>query len=123
MKILQVTIALVIMALVHSAMLLPAPQSPSESVKPYTYQYGVEDSESKANFQASETKDAKGGVTGSYVVALPDGRIQTVKYSVDPVLGYVAEVSYSGKPVYPPVKAGQVPPEAIAPYIPVGYLG
>merc|ERR1712066_476492 len=39
---------------------------------------------------------------GSYSVALPDGRIQNVKYTSDNYNGYVADVSYEGTPVYPP---------------------
>lgn len=31
---------------------------------------------------------------------LPDGRIQTVKYTADHYNGYVAEVSYEGNPIY-----------------------
>lgn len=38
---------------------------------------------------------------GQYVIALPDGRIQTTSYTADPLNGYVAEVSYTGTPVYP----------------------
>ena len=40
------------------------------------------------DFTQQETSEA-GVVTGSYSVALPDGRIQTVKYSVGPDTGYV----------------------------------
>ena len=38
---------------------------------------------------------------GQYVVALPDGRIQTTSYTADKTNGYVAETSYKGEPVYP----------------------
>merc|ERR1712123_42905 len=51
--------------------------------QPYAYQYGVEDLESKSTFQKSESRDAKGTVLGQYVIALPDGRIQTTKYTVN----------------------------------------
>merc|ERR1712025_224236 len=114
-----------LVTLIPCSLGLPFPQSPEESLspKPYSFQYGVDSAETKTSFQASESQDVKGSVGGSYTVALPDGRIQTVKYNVDPVLGYVAEVTYSGNPVYPPVKPGQLPPQAIAPYVPVGYLG
>merc|ERR1739838_569301 len=93
------------------------------SPEPYGYQYGVEDAETNNSFQKSESADTSGAVTGSYVIALPDGRIQTTKYSADPVLGYRAVVTYQGSPVYPPVLPGQLAPENIAPYVPVGYLG
>ena len=29
-------------------------------------------------------------------MSLPDGRIETVRYTVDPVAGFVAEVTYEG---------------------------
>merc|ERR1711872_340291 len=91
--------------------------------QPYGYQYGVEDAETNASFQKSESQDAKGSVIGQYVIALPDGRIQTTKYTADPIQGFVAEVTYSGTAVYPPVKPGQLAPAGVAPYVPVGYLG
>merc|ERR1711970_469693 len=91
--------------------------------QPYGYQYGVEDEESKASFQKTESQDANGAVLGQYVIALPDGRIQTTKYTADPIQGFVAEVTYSGNAVYPPVKPGQLAPAGVAPYVPVGYLG
>merc|ERR1712106_506280 len=69
--------------------------------EPYTYQYGVADDYSNANFNAAETADGNGVVTGSYSVALPDGRTQTVKYTSDNYNGYVADVTYEGVPVYP----------------------
>merc|ERR1711956_45024 len=56
-----------------------APAHYDESPKPYAFQYGVADSYSGAQFNAQETADGK-VVSGSYSVALPDGRIQTVTY-------------------------------------------
>merc|ERR1712128_150527 len=75
-----------------------------ETPEPYTYTYGVSDDYSKANFNAAETSDVNGVVSGSYTVALPDGRIQKVSYTADHVNGYVAEVTYGGVPVYPEAK-------------------
>ena len=43
----------------------------------------------------------QGNVKGQFVIALPDGRIQTTSYTADHVLGFVADVSYQGEPVYP----------------------
>merc|ERR1711892_1315641 len=84
----------------------PAYHEPAykETPEPYTYTYGVADDYSKANFNAAETSDVNGVVSGSYTVALPDGRTQTVSYTADHVNGYVAEVTYEGVPVYPEAK-------------------
>merc|ERR1712169_27506 len=80
----------------------PAPYAePAYADEPYTYQYGVADDYSKANFNAAETADAAGVVTGSYDVALPDGRTQHVKYTSDNYNGYVADVTYDGVAAYP----------------------
>ena len=54
----------------------------------------MKDEYSGANFGASESSDTK-VVSGSYTVALPDGRIQTVKYTADDYAGYVADVTVS----------------------------
>ena len=51
--------------------------------------------------QNNNIKYLQGQVKGTYVIALPDGRIQTTSYTADPINGYVAEVSYQGEPVYP----------------------
>ena len=48
--------------------------------------------------------DQHGNMRGEYSVALPDGRIQHVKYTADHYNGYVAEVTYEGTPVYPEAK-------------------
>merc|ERR1712051_1183571 len=86
----------------------PAPAYPAEPPQPYSYQYGVKDEYSGANFGASESSDTK-VVSGSYTVALPDGRIQTVKYTADDYAGYVADVTYEGQAVYPEVKPYKPP--------------
>merc|ERR1712088_705771 len=89
----------------------PAPYHPAphpakyvdEAPKPYAFQYGVADDYSGAKFSAQENADGK-AVTGSYQVALPDGRIQTVTYTADHYNGFVADVKYEGTPVYPEAK-------------------
>merc|ERR1711913_171460 len=45
-----------------------------DEVSPYQFQYAVADDYSGSNFQASETDDGTAARTGSYSVALPDGR-------------------------------------------------
>merc|ERR1711884_559743 len=81
----------------------PAPYAPEKlPPQPYAYEYGVADDYSKANFRKTETQDANGLVSGSFVIALPDGRIQTTTYTADHVNGFVADVTYEGTPVYPP---------------------
>merc|ERR1712107_232412 len=100
---------------VHHAPLVhaPAPYAPpkpvpvhhapsyNEPARPYQFEYGVSDQYSGSQFQQAEAQDNSGVVVGSYSVALPDGRLQVVKYTADPYAGYVAEVSYEGQAVYP----------------------
>merc|ERR1719215_1641212 len=55
----------------------PAPYKPEKlPPQPFAYEYGVADDYSKANFKKTESQDAEGKVIGSFVIALPDGRIQ-----------------------------------------------
>merc|ERR1712012_836418 len=87
----------------------PAPAYKAEEyadeVSPYTYTSAVADDYSKAAFNAEETSDGASNVHGSYTVALPDGRIQTVTYTSNGYDGFVADVSYTGTAVYPEEKA------------------
>ena len=60
------------------------------------FNYPVSDDYSGTNFGQSETRD--GYITsGSYQIALPDGRIQTVTYNVNGDGGYIADVRYEGE--------------------------
>merc|ERR1712021_20056 len=105
-------------ALVAVAVALPAgPPSYApapvykEVPKPYAYQYGVADDYSGSKFNAQESADGSGVVAGSYQVALPDGRIQTVTYTADHHNGYIADVKYEGTPVYPEAKPYHAAPK------------
>merc|ERR1712099_85215 len=89
----------------------PAPAYADE-VSPYTYTYAVADDYSKANFNAEETSDGASNVQGGYSVALPDGRIQHVKYVSNGYDGYVADVTYEGTAVYPEAKPYAAPAPA-----------
>merc|ERR1739844_575045 len=86
----------------------PAPAYKAEEypdeVSPYTFTHAVADDYSKANFHAEETSDGASNVQGGYSVALPDGRIQHVKYTSNGYDGYVADVTYEGTAVYPEAK-------------------
>ncbi len=78
----------------------PAPYDNDEPSAAYRYLYTVADSLSGASFNVGEERD--GDLTaGSYSVALPDGRIQTVNYRVTADSGYVADVTYTGEAHYP----------------------
>ena len=76
--------------------------APSYSNVPasYTYDWAVKDDYSNNNYGQNESRDGD-KTTGSYYVLLPDGRIQTVTYSVDGYGGYVADITYSGEAKYP----------------------
>merc|ERR1719245_2660358 len=86
-----------------------------DEVSPYTFTYAVADDYSKANFNAEEQSDGASNVAGSYSVALPDGRIQHVKYSSNGYDGYVADVTYEGTAQYPEAKPYHAPAPAYAP--------
>jgi hypothetical protein len=66
---------------------------------PYNFAWGVKDDASYNNYAHSESSDGN-VVTGSYRVALPDGRTQIVYYRADSN-GYVADVKYEGEARYP----------------------
>jgi hypothetical protein len=71
-----------------------------ENPSSYAYNYGVADGYSGAYYNAGEQRDGY-STAGSYSVALPDGRVQTVNYRVaDANSGFVADVQYSGEPRY-----------------------
>ena len=56
----------------------PAPAYPDEAPK-YTYSYSVQDDYTSNNYGATEDRDGY-ATSGSYYVALPDGRLQKVIY-------------------------------------------
>eukprot|EP00094_Tigriopus_californicus_P008455 TCALIF_08148-PA protein Name:"Similar to resilin Pro-resilin (Drosophila melanogaster)" AED:0.26 eAED:0.26 QI:0/0/0/0.33/1/1/3/0/208 len=63
----------------------------------YEFSWAVNDVHSGNDYGHSEKR--KGYDTaGQYHVLLPDGRTQTVQYSVDPYSGFQARVIYDGKP-------------------------
>jgi len=102
----------------------PAPYHPEpkykEEAKPFAYDYAVNDHYTGAAFSKNEQSDGH-NVQGSYSVALPDGRIQTVKYVADHYGGYNAEVTYEGEAQYPeyhPKPAYKPAPYHPAPYKP-----
>ncbi|XP_037086767.1 cuticle protein 7-like [Pollicipes pollicipes] len=81
-----------------------APYKPVEEYPPvppkYAYGYEVQDKYTGADFGQEEARD--GYLTqGSYRVALPDGRIQTVTYKSEGDAGFVADVQYEGEAQYP----------------------
>ncbi|KZS21712.1 pro-resilin [Daphnia magna] len=77
----------------------PAPSYDKQPLMPYNFGYTVKDDPTYNNFAHQETADTK-AVTGSYRVALPDGRTQIVSYKADEY-GYVADVKYEGEAKYP----------------------
>merc|ERR1712215_192078 len=98
----QVILAASLLSLAAGAPAGPLVAAPADLSEPpvYSYQYGVNDDYSGANFQQSENRDGY-STSGSYTVALPDGRIQTVKYT-DNGDGVIQDVTYEGVPQYGP---------------------
>ena len=92
----------------------PAPYAPAPSYAPvepavYDFAWKVEDYESGNDFGQNEKRDGP-TTNGQYSVALPDGRIQTVTYSVYGDGGYIADVAYSGEAKYEPAPAPSYKP-------------
>merc|ERR1712071_532630 len=79
------------------------PKSYDYPAMPYDFAYRVQDDYTYNNYGHKETSDGK-VVSGSYDVLLPDGRTQTVTYTVDDHSGYVAKVEYAGEAKYPEYK-------------------
>ncbi|XP_037088344.1 cuticle protein 7-like [Pollicipes pollicipes] len=77
----------------------PEPQY-KEEPKPFAYDYAVNDQYTGTNFAKKEESDGH-NTQGYYSVALPDGRVQHVKYVADHYGGYNAEVTYEGEAQYP----------------------
>ena len=75
---------------------------------PYDFAYQVVDDYTYNNYGHKESSDGK-VVSGSYNVLLPDGRTQTVSYTVDGYSGFVAKVDYAGEAKYPAYKAAAYP--------------
>ena len=96
----------------------PAPYSqPKYEDAPAVYQYGyaVADDYAGVNFNANENRDNY-ATNGKYSVLLPDGRTQTVTYTVDGYAGYVADVQYEGyAKEYKPAPAPYKPAPAYKP--------
>ena len=67
---------------------------------PFTYTYGVSDDYSKASFNTQETNDGTGTFTGSYSVALHDGRTQMASFKkymhrfIMPLQRLVSKIQY-----------------------------
>ena len=95
----------------------PAPSAyipePSYGPVAYSYEWAVQDDYSKNDYGQKESRNGA-NTQGSYHVALPDGRVQTVTYTVDGYGGYVVDVAYSGEAQYPATPTPKYKPEARA---------
>lgn len=72
---------------------------------PYDFSYAVKDDYHGTDFGHSAVSNGD-QVRGEYRVALPDGRLQIVKYVADWKDGYTAEVTYQGEAKYPTGPSG-----------------
>lgn len=71
----------------------PPPPKPMDMLMPYNIGWEVNDEE--YGVQMNHVEDSDGAnVNGEYSVLLPDGRLQIVRFTSDPINGYRAEVIY-----------------------------
>lgn len=120
-------VLLAVAAAADTAPYRPAPYQPAPAYKQaasyeepaaYNFNYAVQDDYAQLNYGQNEERNGY-ATTGSYNVALPDGRIQTVTYTVaDAYSGYVADVTYSGEAQYAAAPAAYKPVYKPAPYQP-----
>merc|ERR1712172_486818 len=107
-------VAVAVAAPQHPAPYHPAAPAYPDAAPVYTYAYAAADDYSGVNFGQSENRDGY-ATSGSYNVALPDGRIQTVTYRVDGDSGYIADVQYPGDAKYEPYVPAPAPAYKPAP--------
>ncbi|XP_071540881.1 cuticle protein 19.8-like [Panulirus ornatus] len=113
---------IIAMSLFAAAMAAPSyypvpPYSPAPSYEgpaQYSFDYGVRDGASGNDFGHQESRDGY-NTQGSYSVQLPDGRLQTVRYTVNGDSGYVAEVTYQGEAHHPTYRPAYTPSPAYVP--------
>ena len=73
-----------------------------EKPDPFQFEYGVHDDHYYTDFSEHRSGDEAGNIYGEYQVALPDGRIQHVKYEADGHYGgTIMEVRYEGEARHP----------------------
>ena len=85
----------------------PAPAY--ETPAAYDFNWAVQDAPSRNDFGQQETRNGD-QTSGTYYVALPDGRTQKVTYSVSGDGGYQADVTYEGEAQYPPAQKSSYKP-------------
>ena len=113
-RIFRIFQAFIVSALLFAVALAdnPAPyQEPAPGPAVYSYNWAVKDDYTSNNYGQNEERNGD-ATSGSYYVALPDGRLQKVTYSVNGYGGYVADVTYEGEAQYPEAK----------PYKPAAYF-
>merc|ERR1711981_894985 len=113
----KIVVSLIVVSLASALADKPPPSyhEPSYPAASYSFSWAVKDDYSKNDFGQDESRSGD-KTTGSYYVALPDGRTQKVTYSVDAYGGYVADVSYIGEAQYPEAKPYVPAPAAPAAY-------
>ncbi|XP_042887017.1 pro-resilin-like isoform X1 [Penaeus japonicus] len=77
----------------------PPPPVYGDAPAEYQFSYGVKDDYSKNDYGHSEDRSGY-NTQGQYQVLLPDGRVQTVEYSVTKDGGFVANVVAKGVRAY-----------------------
>ncbi|XP_063884531.1 uncharacterized protein LOC135113255 [Scylla paramamosain] len=103
----NVQVSAVIVALVMVVVAAPVssiPQNSYQNVQPsapaqYSYNYGVNDDFGN-NFGHGENRQGD-NTDGAFSVVLPDGRRQSVEYSVSGDSGFLANVQYDGQAQFP----------------------